>query len=102
LPRETLEAVNDSDQHVLDTAIFQLVHDAQPEFGTLILFEPEAEDRGVRFRRIFPSPRLPVKVSLPNPPRVLSLASGNRFSCPIADLIEIRRQSRRVGTGLSA
>src|SRR5262249_44518761 len=29
---------------VLDTAVFQLVHDAQPEFGALILLEPEAED----------------------------------------------------------
>jgi hypothetical protein len=38
------EAVDDGDQDVLDTTVFQLVYDAQPEFGTLILLEPEAED----------------------------------------------------------
>ena len=38
------EAVDDGDQDVLDATVFQLVHDAQPEFGTLILLEPEAED----------------------------------------------------------
>src|SRR5215469_18976424 len=30
------EAVDDGDQNVLDATVFQLVHDAQPEFGTLI------------------------------------------------------------------
>jgi hypothetical protein len=30
----------ETDQHVFDTAIFQLVDDAQPEFGALILLEP--------------------------------------------------------------
>ena len=38
------EAVDDSDQNIFDAAVLQLVHDAQPEFGTLILLEPEAED----------------------------------------------------------
>jgi len=38
------EAVDDGDQDIIDTTVLQLVHDAQPEFGTLILLEPEAED----------------------------------------------------------
>ena len=42
--REALEAVDDGDQHVLDAAVFQLVHDAQPEFGAFVLLEPKAED----------------------------------------------------------
>src|SRR6201987_4248153 len=41
---ETFETIDDGDQDVLDAAIFQLIHDAQPEFGALVLLEPEAED----------------------------------------------------------
>src|SRR3954452_17151297 len=41
---EALQAVDDSDQHVLDAAVFQLVHDAQPELGALVLFEPQPQD----------------------------------------------------------
>ena len=32
------------DQHVFDAAILQFVHDAQPEFGALILLEPQDEN----------------------------------------------------------
>src|SRR3954465_3840434 len=41
---EALQAVDDSDQHVLDAAVFQLVRDAQPELGALVLFEPQPQD----------------------------------------------------------
>jgi hypothetical protein len=41
---KAFEAVSDGDPHVRDAAMFQLVHDAQPEFGILLLFAPEAED----------------------------------------------------------
>src|SRR3954465_12010771 len=41
---EALQAVDDGDQHVLDAAVFQLVHDAQPELGALVLFEPQPQD----------------------------------------------------------
>src|ERR1044072_7094039 len=34
---EALQAVDDGDQHVLDAPVFQLIHDAQPEFGGLVL-----------------------------------------------------------------
>src|SRR3954468_18010195 len=39
-----LQAVDDGNQHVLDAAVFQLVHDAQPELGALVLFEPQPQD----------------------------------------------------------
>ena len=42
--RETLQPVDNGDQHVLDTAILQLIHDAQPEFGAFVLLEPEAQN----------------------------------------------------------
>ena len=41
---EALEAIDDGDQHILDAAVFQLVHDAQPEFGAFVLLEPQPED----------------------------------------------------------
>jgi hypothetical protein len=41
---KAFEAVNDGNQDVLDAAIFQLIHDAQPEFGAFVLLEPQAED----------------------------------------------------------
>ncbi len=41
--REALEAVDDGQQDILGAAIAQLVHDAQPELGTLVLLEPQAE-----------------------------------------------------------
>jgi hypothetical protein len=34
---EALEAVDNRDQDIFDAAVFQLVHDAQSEFGTLVL-----------------------------------------------------------------
>src|SRR5215213_3122923 len=42
--REALEAVDDGDQHVFDAAVLDLVHDAQPEFGALVLFQPKPQD----------------------------------------------------------
>src|SRR5207237_6225630 len=42
--RETLQPVDNGDQHVHDTAILQLIHDAQPEFGAFVLLEPEAQN----------------------------------------------------------
>ena len=42
--REAFEPIDDGDQHVLDAAVFQLVHDAQPKFGALVLFEPKPQD----------------------------------------------------------
>ena len=41
---KALQAVDDGDQHVLDAAIFQLVHHAQPEFGAFVLLEPQPQD----------------------------------------------------------
>ena len=41
---KALQAVDDGDQHVLDAAVLQLVHDAQPELGALVLLEPQAQD----------------------------------------------------------
>ena len=38
---KALQAVDNGDQNVFDAAVLQLVHDAQPKFGTLILLEPE-------------------------------------------------------------
>jgi len=39
-----LQAVDDGEQHVLDAAVVELVHDAQPELCPFVLLEPEAED----------------------------------------------------------
>src|SRR6185369_1178600 len=41
---KALQAVDNGDQHVLDAAVLELVHDAQPEFGALVLFEPKPQD----------------------------------------------------------
>lgn len=41
---EALQTVDDGEQHVLDAAISQLVHDPEPELGALVLLEPEAKD----------------------------------------------------------
>src|SRR5207342_1440324 len=41
---ETLQAVDDGDQNVLDPTGLQFVHDAQPEFGAFGLFDPDAEN----------------------------------------------------------
>src|SRR5437660_10962623 len=41
--REALQPVDNGDQHVLDTAVLQLIHDAQPEFGAFVLLELEAQ-----------------------------------------------------------
>jgi hypothetical protein len=41
---KALQAVDHGDQHILDTAVLQLVHDAQPELGAFVLFEPEPGD----------------------------------------------------------
>ncbi len=42
--RKALQTVDDGDENILDATVFQLVHDAQPEFGAFVLFEPEAEN----------------------------------------------------------
>src|SRR5206468_11715796 len=41
---ETFQAVDHGDQQVFDAAVFQLVHDPQPEFGTLVLLQPKPQD----------------------------------------------------------
>ena len=41
---ETLETIDYGDQHVLDAAVLDLVHNAQPEFSALVLFEPKPQD----------------------------------------------------------
>src|SRR5437764_10923292 len=41
---KTFQAVDDGDQQVFDAAVFQLVHDPQPEFGTLVLLEPKPQN----------------------------------------------------------
>src|SRR5512134_362413 len=42
--RETLEAVDDGDQHVLDAPGLEVIHDPQPELGALALLDPQPED----------------------------------------------------------
>jgi hypothetical protein len=42
--REALQAVHHRDQHILDAAVFQLGHHAQPEFGALRLLDPDAQN----------------------------------------------------------
>ena len=42
--RKALQAIHDGHEDVLDTAVLQLVHDAQPELRALVLLEPQAED----------------------------------------------------------
>ena len=42
--RKALQAVDDGDENVLDSAGLELVDDAQPEFGALGLFDPDAEN----------------------------------------------------------
>ena len=41
---KTLQAIHDGDQNVLGAAGLELVDDAQPEFGALGLFDPDAEN----------------------------------------------------------
>jgi len=41
---EALEPVNDGEDDVLDAAIFELIHDAQPELGSLGLLDPQAQN----------------------------------------------------------
>ena len=41
---KALQAVDDGDQHVLDAAVLQLVHHAQPELGAFVLLEPQPQD----------------------------------------------------------
>src|SRR5580700_7658331 len=38
---KAFETVDNGDQNVFDAAVLQLVHDAQPEFGALVLLEPK-------------------------------------------------------------
>ena len=40
--RKALQAVDDGDKHILDAAVFQLVHHPQPEFGAFRGFDPKA------------------------------------------------------------
>ena len=42
--RKALQAIDDGDEYILDAAVFQLVHDPQPEFGAFVLLEPQAEN----------------------------------------------------------
>src|SRR5471030_2232094 len=42
--RETLQAVDHGDQHVLDSTVLQFGHDAQPELSPLSLLNPNAQD----------------------------------------------------------
>ena len=42
--RKPFQPVDDGDHDVFDATVFQLVHDAQPELGALILLEPQAEN----------------------------------------------------------
>ena len=42
--RKTLQAIYDGDQNVLGSTGLELVDDAQPEFGALGLFDPDAEE----------------------------------------------------------
>ena len=41
---KALETINDCQHDILGAPVFKLVHDAEPEFGTLILFNPQAEN----------------------------------------------------------
>ena len=41
---KALQAVDDRDENILRPAGLELVHDAQPEFGALGLFDPDAEN----------------------------------------------------------
>jgi len=42
--RKALEAIDPGDQNILDAPVFQLVHDAQPEFGAFRGFDPKTEN----------------------------------------------------------
>ena len=41
---KALEAVHNGDQDVLKSAVFQLVHHREPEFGTFVLGDPQAQN----------------------------------------------------------
>ena len=41
---KALKAINHSKQNVFNAAILELVHDIEPEFGTLILLDPHAQN----------------------------------------------------------
>jgi hypothetical protein len=41
---KALETINDCQHDILGAPVFKLVHNAQPEFGTFILFNPQAEN----------------------------------------------------------
>ncbi|EZP68319.1 hypothetical protein BV97_05637 [Novosphingobium resinovorum] len=41
---KALQAVYDGQHDVLNTAVPQLVHHPQPEFGALVLLDPQAQD----------------------------------------------------------
>src|SRR4051812_20224335 len=41
---KALQAVDDRDQDILHTPVFELVHDLQPELGALVLLKPQAQD----------------------------------------------------------
>src|SRR5512135_1168766 len=47
---EALQPIDDGDQHVLDAAVLQLGHHAQPELGAFALLDPQSEDLLVAFR----------------------------------------------------
>ena len=39
--REALEAVNDGNQDILQAPVLQIIHDRQPEFGSLVVGNPK-------------------------------------------------------------
>lgn len=42
--REARQVVYTGDEDILNTAVFQLIQHAQPEFGGLVLSDPHAEN----------------------------------------------------------
>ena len=39
--REALEAINDGNQDILQAPVLQIIHDRQPEFGSLVVGNPK-------------------------------------------------------------
>src|SRR5271155_3139323 len=48
---KSLQAIDDSDQNVLDAPVLEFGHDAQPEFGAFRGLDPKAQDVLGSFRR---------------------------------------------------
>jgi hypothetical protein len=41
--REALQAIDNGQHDILHAAVLELVHDAQPELGAFVLFDPQAQ-----------------------------------------------------------